>query len=296
MSKKAEYKGVLIPRLIAAGQDIEDAPDEVIQYQHGLFCQLSLPRSKTDSLTYERSYQKGAVEIRAGKLWNGREFIQQPLPYGAFPRLILAHIHTEAVQQKTRFIDLEGSAARFMQRIGARSSGRDFYTFKQQMKAIAAAEFVMGYADQNGSPTTMRTSPVKKFSGWTTTEEHQGSLWPAEMELSQDYYDDLVQHAVPLDARALIALKHSALAIDAYSFLAKRLHTLTRPTRVAYAHFHEQFGQEYKTVKDFTREWKKAVATAKFVYPMAKITPTKGGLILEASPPPVSGQTPKLIK
>lgn len=94
----------------------------------------------------------------------------------------------------------------------------------------------------------------------------------------------------------MIALKHSALAIDAYSFLAKRMHTLTRPTRIAYAHFHEQFGQEYKNLKDFSREWKKAVATAKFVYPMANITPTKGGLILEPSPPPITGQPPKLVK
>jgi Plasmid encoded RepA protein len=296
MSKRESYKGVLIPRLIEAGQEIDDNPDDVISYQHGLFCQLSLPRSKADGLTCERHYRGASVKIRAGELWNGREWVQQPLPYGVHPRLILAHINTEAVQRRTRFIDLEGSAARFMERIGVRSFGRDFYTFRQQMKAIAAAQFLMGYTDIHGRDTTLQTQPVKRFAGWTTTQDGQGALWPAEMELSQDYYDDLLKHAVPLDARAMIALKHSALAIDAYSFLAKRLHTLTRPTRIAYAHFHEQFGQEYKSLKDFSREWKKAVATAKFVYPMAKITPTKGGLILEPSPPPITGQPPKLVK
>jgi hypothetical protein len=290
------YKGVLIPRLIDAGQAIEDRPEDIVQYQHGLFCQLSLPRSKTDALTFERHYSGAAIEISAGKLWDGRKYVQQPLPHGAHPRLILAHIHTEAVQRRTRFIDLEGSAARFMERIGVRSFGSDFYTFKKQMKAVAAAQFLMGYTDTHGRPTTLRTVPVKRFAGWTTTDEQQGSLWPAEMELSQDYYDDLLRHAVPLDARAMIALKHSALAIDAYSFLAKRLHTLVRPTRIAYKHFHDQFGQEYKEVRVFARKWKLAVATAKFVYPMAKITPTKGGLILEPSPPPITGQSPKLVK
>ena len=296
MIVKKGFKGVLVPRLIEAGQEIDDTPEDIIQYQHGLFCQLSLPRSKTDSLTFERNYNGAAVKIRAGELWDGKQYVQQSLPYGAHPRLILAHIHTEAVQRRTRFIDLEGSAARFMQRIGVRSQGHDFYTFKKQMKAIAAAEFVMGYTNSQGSPTTLRAHPVKSFSGWTTTDEGQGVLWPAEMELSKDYYDDLLLHAVPLDARAMIALKHSALAIDAYSFLAKRMHTLRRPVRIAFKHFHDQFGQEYKTVKDFSREWRKAIATAKFVYPMAKITPTKGGLILEPSPPPISGATPKLIK
>lgn len=296
MKKGGDYKGVIIPRLIEAGRQIEESPDEIIQYQHGLFCQLSLPRSKTEGLSYERQYKGAAVEIRAGKLWNGRQFVQQLLPYGAFPRLILAHISTEAVQRRTRLIDIEGSAARFMERIGGRSSGTDFYTFRKQMKAVAAAEFLMGYTDTEGLPTTLATRPVKTFRGWTTNDDGQGSLWPAELELSLEYYDDLLMHAVPLDARALISLKHSALALDAYFFLAKRLHTLTRPTRIAYAHFHEQFGQEYKEARVFARRWKLAIATASLVYPMAKIVPTQGGLILEPSPPPISGQAPKLVK
>ncbi len=296
MSGKHKLKGVLIPRLIDAGQEIDDNPDDAIQYQHGLFCQLSLPRSKTDALTYERRYNGAAVEISAGKLWNGTKNVQQPLPYGVFPRLILAHINTEAVQKRTRIIDLEGSKARFMERIGVRSYGRDFYTFNKQANALAAASFQMGYTTADNRAVTAWHKPISRFEAWTTTDDGQSVLWPAELELSRDYYDDLVRHAVPLDARAMIALKHSALAIDAYSFLAKRLHILTRPTRIAYAHFHEQFGQEYKEVRVFARKWKAAIATAKFVYPMAKITPTKGGLILEPSPPPIAGQPPKLVK
>ena len=103
-------------------------------------------------------------------------------------------------------IDLEGSAARFMERIGVRSQGYDFYTFKKQMKAIAAASF----NGLHGQPTAALNcwhKPVSRFEAWTTTEDGQGSLWPAEMELSQDYYDDLLRHAVPLDARAMIALE-----------------------------------------------------------------------------------------
>jgi hypothetical protein len=296
MTKKKEYKGNLIPRLIHAGQEIDENPDDVIQYQHALFCQLSLPRSNTDTLTFERHYHKGCIKIRAGELWDGRKYVQQPLPYGAQPRLILAHINTEAVQRRTRLIDLEGSIARFMERIGIERGGRQFTTFKKQMKALAAADFVMGYTNADNQAETKWQKPIDSFKAWTTTQDGQGVLWPAELTLSHDYYEDLLRHAVPLDARAVIALKHSALALDAYFFLARRFYGLTRPTRIAYKHFHEQFGQEYKSVKDFTREWKKAIATAKFIYPMARITPTNGGLILEPSPPPITGQPPKLVK
>jgi Plasmid encoded RepA protein len=144
-SMTKNYKGNLIPRLIDAGQEIAENPDDAIQYQHALFCQLSLPRSKTDALSYERRYRAASIKILAGQLWDGRKYLQQTLPYGASPRLILAHINTEAVQRRSRFIDLQGSAARFMERIGLRSFGTDFYTFRQQMKAVAAAQFLMGY-------------------------------------------------------------------------------------------------------------------------------------------------------
>lgn len=44
------------------------------------------------------------------------------------------------------------------------------------------------------------------------------------IELTADFNGSLVEYAVPLDARALSALKHSALALDVYSWLAHRLH------------------------------------------------------------------------
>ncbi len=40
------------------------------------------------------------------------------------------------------------------------------------------------------------------------------------LELSREYFETLVEHAVPLDYRALAALGHSALALDVYTWLA----------------------------------------------------------------------------
>jgi len=296
MRKDQSYKGVLVPRLVDTGRNIDEFPEESIQYQHSIFCQLSLPRSKAEGLIYERRYNGASIAITAGRLWDGRQYVQQELPYGAKPRLILAHISTEAVQKRTRIIDLDGSIARFMERIGLQSNGSHFVMFKKQIKALAAAEFALGFTNANNQAETQWRRPIESFKAWTTVEGKQGVLWPAELELSDQYYKDLLNHAVPLDARALSALKHSALAIDAYCFIAKRLHVITKPTRISYKHFHEQFGQEYKSLKHFAHDWKKAIATAKFVYPMAQIKPDKGGLVLEPSPPPISGQTPKLVK
>ena len=41
--------------------------------------------------------------------------------------------------------------------------------------------------------------------------------------LSAEFYDELVAHAVPIDLRALKALKSSPLALDIYSWLTYRM-------------------------------------------------------------------------
>jgi hypothetical protein len=108
VSTKYRYEGTsLSNRLVDAAEIIKSAPDEEVAYQHSFFCGLSLPRSEVDGLTYERTYKGASIEVRAGKLWNGYCWEQQSVPYGVIPRLIFAHINTEAVQRKSRFVDLD---------------------------------------------------------------------------------------------------------------------------------------------------------------------------------------------
>lgn len=86
------------------------------------------------------------------------------------------------------------------------------------------------------------------------------------------------------------ALAHSALAIDAYSFFARRLHVLKKPVRITWRQFQAQFGQEYRgedAVRNFKKEWIPACRAALTVYPSARIEQVSGGLLLHPSPPPV---------
>jgi hypothetical protein len=49
---------------------------------------------------------------------------------------------------------------------------------------------------------------------------------PGVMRLSDGYHKELMEHGVPLDYRALHALKGSALVLDVYTWLAHRLHRI----------------------------------------------------------------------
>jgi hypothetical protein len=44
--------------------------------------------------------------------------------------------------------------------------------------------------------------------------------------LSDDYFDSLTRHAVPLNHMAVSALSGSAFALDVYAWLAQRLHRI----------------------------------------------------------------------
>ncbi len=121
----------------------------------------------------------------------------------------------------------------------------------------------------------------------------QQTLWPGVLELSTDFYETLAQHAVPLDYRALSALKHSALALDVYTWLAHRLCRIRQAGGVmlSWENLRDQFGQEYVNAKDFKREFRDVLRQVWLVYPDARIEDAPGGIILRESPPPISKAT-----
>jgi hypothetical protein len=51
------------------------------------------------------------------------------------------------------------------------------------------------------------------------------------IELTPKFFASLTEFAVPLDARALAALKHSALALDVYTWLAPPIEGQARDRR-----------------------------------------------------------------
>jgi len=288
-------KPTISDRIAEASTEIILNPISEIVYQHGIFCQVGLPRSAVkDKRTFERTFKNASLRIEAGALWNGKEWIDQPVPSGPKPRLALIYINSEAVRTKNPSIDIGDSCAEFLRRIGLREQdGRTYGLFKKQMNALAAATFNLGFTPQLNQATSVYTKPIKEFTAWVADNDRQVGLWPGYLKLSQDYFDSLSKHAVPLDPRALRALAHSALALDIYSFLAHRLHTLDKPFVAPWAELKKQFGKEYTGqhgLNDFKTEFLKMLGPVLEVYPKAKgkVVRVTGGLEFGPSDAPVS--------
>lgn len=278
-------------RLIEANSAINQRSPDRLAFMHSVMCQVGLPRSRTAERSFERRNGYASVLLEAGSLYDGMRFVDMPLPYGAVPRLVLAHISSEAVRTKRREIEIGSSMRQFLLKLGMQPSGgrRGGYgALARQMEALAACRLTLGM-HAHGRVVTLDAKPIKRFEAWLQQDGGQTSLWPGMLELSEDFYETLAAHAVPLDEEALAALKHSSLALDIYAWLAHRLCRVTRPDgcKLSWTNLRNQFGQEYSSPRDFKKQFKRALRQVTLVYPDARIDDDVGGLLLYPSQPPL---------
>lgn len=275
--------------LIEHSAEIATTPPggEDMAFTHAVLCQVGLPRAKVDGREFMRQSGAAWVNVQAGYLDEGRGPVLQPIPYGVMPRLGLAWVSTFAVRNKEREIHIGDSAAEFLRLMGMESDGRRYSTLRKQMHALAACRLQLGFKGR-----TYNGQPVQQFDAWISDKAaNQRALWPGVMVLSEDYYSSLMDSAVPLDNRALMALKGSALALDVYAWLAHRLHRIEgRGVVLHWKSLREQFAQEYAGKdpdKDFKKEFLPALRKVLAVYPQAKVRSVTGGVLLLGSPPPI---------
>jgi len=275
-------------RLIDAAADLMEGNADSPEFMHSVLCHVGMPRSQTDARTFERSSGSASIMIEAGKLWKRKQWHDQPLPYGAKPRLVLMHLCSEAVRTGSPDIEVGRSARDFLTRLGLDNGGHEYARFRAQMEALAACRMILGFSSENRD-VTISTNPISRFEAWTQHDSKSLGLWPGMMTLSGEFHSTLLEHAVPLAPLAIHALQKSALALDVYTWLAHRLCRIRKDdgVKLYWKNLRGQFGQEYKDPRDFKHEFKAALVKVCAVYPDARVREEVGGLRLFSSPPPV---------
>ena len=279
-------------RVISAAENIAmDPHPERIDFLHAVLCQVGMPRKYTEGRIFERNNGAVSMMLEAGRLYRRGHWINMPLPYGTRPRLVMVYISSEAIRTKSRTIEIGESVYEFLKRLGIDPTGgpRGGYAmFKKQMEALAACRINLGMSLPDRD-ITINTQPINRFEAWLVNHGPERPLWPGVLDLSQEFFDTLTAHAVPLDHRALAALKHSSLALDIYTWLAHRLCRIKKVNGImlSWNNLKEQFGQEYKDNRNFKKEFRDTLRQVHAVYPEAKLEQTSGGFILKPSAPPI---------
>ncbi|MGI4812073.1 MAG: replication protein RepA, partial [Janthinobacterium lividum] len=194
-------------RIISASSDIRSKPPDKADFLHSVMCQAGLPRSRVEGRAFSRSAGGVSIEIEAGSLWDGKNWVEQPLPYGTKPRLMLVHLSSEAVIKKRRDVEIGSSIRSFLETLGISATGGrngSYNSFKAQMMALAACRMRIGLLGKSGHARTVDTLMIEEVETWLhpTTLASTHATWRGTIVLSQKFYDTLIEHAVPLDRRA----------------------------------------------------------------------------------------------
>jgi hypothetical protein len=270
------------------------ADQEEIVYQHSVLCQTSIPyRDPGDDVRlWNRRNGRVHIELQAGRALDPstEEFVDVGLPFGPKPRLVLYHLNALALRTKSPTIELEDSLTAFVRRtLNLDPMGRNLRIIKEQLTRLASAYFRFGIAE-DGRAVTVKGNVIDGFELWAPKNEKQRVLWPTTVAFSPVYFQSLMHHAVPLNEHAVALLSHSAMGLDAYTWLAQRLHRVHpgKPALVPWISLQEQFGQGYDRIRDFKRVFERTLKQVKAVYREARFTLTEKGMTISNSPPPIS--------
>jgi hypothetical protein len=290
-------------RLFDTAVDIANSPPDDLAFTHSVLAQTCLPTASPPEgmLRWERRQGRATLLVVAGEALDPatQQFVQLPLPYGPKARLLLMHLNSEAVRRQSPIIPVEDSMTAFFRRLmGRTQDGRQIRMLKSQLAALAAATFRLGIVQGEDRAVQVDTKVVTAFDLWFAKEDGRRVLWPSTLRLSLDYFQSLTRFAVPLDERAIAALAHSAMALDIYCWLAQRLHRIPvgQPQFVPWLAIYDQFGQGYREIRKFRRDFLKLLVQVKVAYPAARLSDDRRGLTLEASPPPVAKRLVQLSR
>lgn len=210
------------------------------------------------------------------------------VPSGSIARLLLIDWQSEALENKSREIYLGKSPAALLKKLGLSRGGPISRKLLEQIERLATCtiDFKFGN-DQAGVVVNERLVESFRYVGEVDPRTKRTTRMIGQITLSEAFYNELRRHPVLIDRAAIKDIQTSPRAIDAYLWLAFRLHALRDETPVSWAALWKQFGREFKLLRQFKAEFQEPLALALAAYRAAKVKVTERGVVLSPSPPPV---------
>ena len=271
--------------LAIEAQEAKDAG--ALGYMARVMVQATIPHKKVEGHVFER--RNGAFSLA---------LIAHPrvgLPYGSYPRLLLAWLTTEAVRTKEHVTVLGPTLSGFMDQLGLIPTGGRWgtiHSLRDRMKRLFTCSISCIYKGESRDAGAGLLIAREYELWWEPKRPEQAALWQSTVTLSKDFFEEVIERPVPIDMRALQALKRSPLALDIYCWLTYRMSYLKKNTEIPWAALQMQFGAGYtidsQGTRDFKKKFLKQLRVVGVVYPEAKVSEGSYGLQLKPSKPHVA--------
>jgi hypothetical protein len=205
------------------------------------------------------------------------------IPYGTYPRLILAYLVTQAVKTQSPMIYLGKGFRDFINLIGLQKGGHQSQNVKKQLERVLSTSFSWVYEIENTQSRTNIQVSHQSHLWWNPKKANQETIWESHIELNHHFFKEIVHHAVPLDLRVLSVLKNSPLGLDLYMFISWRIFKINKPVYISWESLQQQLGGQYNDLKEFARDCRSHIIRIKALYPALNINFIKGRLCLKPS-------------
>jgi hypothetical protein len=260
---------ILINRALAIEDEMALDAD-ALGFMARAMVQATLPHSKVEGNEFTRKNGNYSLTILSPSTIG--------LPYGSVPRLLLAWVTTEAVKTKSKELELGDSLSGFMRELDLVPTGGRWGSItrlKEQTKRLFASSITAIYEQGDGTQIINQSVADRAVFWWHPKDPNQTALWKSSISLTENFYREIVDRPVPIDMRAIKALKKSPMALDIYTWLTYRVSYLKKPISIPWASLAMQFGSNYSRVTDFR---------ASFLSELKKVVTVYGGVQIEVLP------------
>ena len=216
------------------------------------------------------------------------------LPYGNLPRLILAWVCSEAVRTQNRVLVLGRSLSEFMRALGLEPVGGVRTRLRNQMRRLFSAHVSLVYEDKRGMVIAGSQVADRAELWWNERKPDEPVLFDSKIRLGEDFYNEIINHPIPIEMNTLKALKRSPLGLDLYLWLTYRTFSLRAPLRLSWQQVYQQFGlhpdraSDKRTVQNFRSKVLRELKKIKMAWSGLTYATAPGVLIVYPSRPAIA--------
>ena len=271
--------------------------EPVPAFLHSALCAMSLPtkRPKDDTLPIVREDGRYALAINPRPVLqnvDGKSVMRSlGVPYGAYPRVALIYLLSQAVTKQSRDVYLGRNFTEWMRRLGYQTVSYGprgtANLMREQVDRLLACEWQIRWDGTDAGDNAFAVRDVKISNEYAGTLDRNGSF-AREIRMSEAFYSHLVDHAVPLNEVAIRELKGTPTALDLYTYLAYRLPRISseRGQTISWDQLAKHLGNEADT-KRFRQTVRDTMQLVSAVYPNANVDFSGRKVVLHPSPAPM---------
>lgn len=271
--------------------------EPVPAFLHSALCAMSLPtkRPKDDTLPIVREDGRYALAINPRPVLqtvDGKSVMRSlGVPYGAYPRVALIYLLSQAVSKQSRDVYLGRNFTEWMRRLGYQTISYGprgtANLMREQVDRLLACEWQIRWDGQDAGDNAFAVRDVKISNEYAGSLDKNGAF-AREIRMSEAFYSHLVDHAVPLNEVAIRELKGIPTALDLYTYLAYRLPRITseKGQIISWDQLAKHLGNEADS-KRFRQTVRETMQIVSAVYPNANVDLSGRKVVLHPSHAPM---------